>query len=183
MKKTILVISMAFIGAVNAQSQQFKMPETIPPSDPILLIGIGYGLDYGGIGFKAEYLPIKYVGMFGAAGYNFVKAGYSAGISLRPLPDAVIQPVLLAMYGTNAAIKVNTTYYISSTPITKSYSKVYNGFSVGLGGDIKIDKRQDRISIGVLYPFRNPEFKTEYQQTNGKNPMPVTFTIGISMAF
>ena len=35
-----------------------------------IYLGVGGGLDYGGLGVKFEFLPIKHFGVFVGAGYN-----------------------------------------------------------------------------------------------------------------
>ena len=70
--------------------------------------GLGVGLDYGGLGFKGEFLPAKWVGIFAGVGYNFVEPGFNAGFSLKPSGNKVT-PIILAMYGYNAAIRIRTS--------------------------------------------------------------------------
>lgn len=38
-------------------------------------LGLGMGLDYGGVGAKVEYLPIKNVGVFAGLGFNLLSVG------------------------------------------------------------------------------------------------------------
>jgi hypothetical protein len=57
-------------------------------------LGLGAGMDYGGLGFKAEYLPIKYLGIFGGVGYNLKDPGLNAGIHFRPFPMLNLNPLL-----------------------------------------------------------------------------------------
>ena len=39
-------------------------------------LGLGAGLDYGGLGAKVEYLPIKNFGLFGGLGFNILSVGW-----------------------------------------------------------------------------------------------------------
>jgi len=50
-------------------------------------LGLGIGLDYGGIGAKVEYLPIKNVGVFGSLGYNLLNVGWNVGATYKIMPD------------------------------------------------------------------------------------------------
>ena len=49
--------------------------------------GIGLGLDYGGIGFKAEFVLTEWLGVFGGFGYNFITPAYNTGISIKLMPQ------------------------------------------------------------------------------------------------
>ena len=79
--------------------------------------GLGIGLNYGGLGARVEFLPVKNFALFAAAGFNFHKLGYNFGLIGRLLPDKKVCPVLEAMYGYNGVIVVigadqyNKTYY------------------------------------------------------------------------
>jgi len=67
-------------------------------------LGPGLGLDYGGLGIKVEYLPIKYVGIYGGVGYNFLSVGWNVGATVKILPDKRVSPNVMAFYGYNAAL-------------------------------------------------------------------------------
>ena len=152
-------------------------------------IGLGFGMEYGGIGPRVEYLPVKYVGIFGGAGYNFQSIGVNAGVALRPLPDCKIQPIAMAMYGYNGVIKIDGNTQTLAFIGLDGVSKTYYGLSVGLGGELKVGKRDNRLYAAIWRPFRSEEFETNYDKvqdspyiTNKGKVLPVTFSIGFNWA-
>lgn len=137
--------------------------------------GIGLGLDYGGIGFKAEFLPIKNIGIFAGAGANLDKVGLNGGLSWKILPDKKATPVVMAMYGYNAVIKVKGAGRFNDT---------YYGPSIGAGYEIKTKKNSNKWSFAIIVPFRSKEFEDRYDELRDLgfefNPgkTPVLFSIG-----
>jgi hypothetical protein len=124
-----------------------------------LHVGLGIGMDYGGVGFKVEYLPVKYVGIFGGLGYNLKDLGVNAGLQFRPLPDKKIQPILMAMYGYNGVLKIDgNSNYLQQYGLD-GISKTYYGFSAGIGGELKLGRKGNRLYLGLWLPFRSQEFK------------------------
>src|SRR5690349_17100641 len=93
-RTTLIIFCLLFISLVGHSQDQQK------PSRSFL--GIGLGLDYGGIGMKLEFLPIKALGLFGGFGYNLVQPTYNAGASLKLAPGKRGTPVISCMYGYNA---------------------------------------------------------------------------------
>src|SRR5690554_1095665 len=61
--------------------------QTYGQSEHQVYSGLGIGLDYGGIGAKVEYLPIKNVGVFGSLGYNLLNVGWNVGATYKIMPD------------------------------------------------------------------------------------------------
>lgn len=121
--------------------------------------GIGAGLDYGGIGFKAEWLPVKYISIFAGAGANFDNVGYNGGFSFKILPAKKSTPFVMAMYGYNAVLKTKAP----ASGIT-TFVKTYYGFSAGAGYDIRVGKKFNKISLAIIIPFRNNEFTDKYNE-------------------
>ncbi len=152
-------------------------------------IGLGVGMEYGGIGPRVEFLPVKYVGLFAGAGYNFQSLGANVGIALRPLPDCKIQPIAMAMYGYNGVIKIDGNTQTLAFIGLDGVSKTYYGFSAGLGGEWKVGSRGNRLYAAVWRPFRSEEFETNYDKvqdspyiTNKGKVLPVTFSFGFNWA-
>ncbi len=116
--------------------------------------GLGLGLDYGGLGANILLYPQKNVGVFFGLGYNFVKTGVNTGIKARIIVGNSRTNVgisALAMYGYNAAIGV------SDRP---DLSKVFHGFSLGIGIDFKPWAGTDDYAFtGIYLPVRRPEVK------------------------
>lgn len=80
-------------------------------------IGLGLGLDYGGLGTRITIIPDPSFGAFAAVGYNFADIGYNIGGNYYFLPTQKVCPYVTAMYGYNAvtlvegASEFNDTFY------------------------------------------------------------------------
>src|SRR4051812_46148767 len=119
MKKLSTFILWIIISvSVSGQSGNDKGPTR-------LYFGVGIGLDYGGLGLQAEFLPIKNLGLFIGGGYNLVSPAYNFGLSLKLMPDKKLTPVIMAMYGYNAAMKIRS--WTGSYVLEKSYYGITAG--------------------------------------------------------
>jgi hypothetical protein len=119
-------------------------------------IGFGAGFDYGGVGCKVEYLPVKHLGLFAAAGYNLLSVGWNLGATCKFMPDKKVSPNLMAMYGYNAAFKGLDAY-------TRKYDMTSYGLTVGINLDIWVGNQGNKWSIGLFLPFRTDEFMDNYR--------------------
>ncbi len=126
----------------------------------ILYFGLGAGLDYGGLGVKAEFMPVKHIGIFAGAGYNFCKIGYNGGVSWKLLPDKKSTPTLMAMYGYNGVLRPYS--FFSGTMV---YEKVYYGPSVGGGYEFHLGKSRTKIALSLVVPIRSSAFKEAYKKS------------------
>lgn len=142
-----------------------------------LYLGAGFGFDHGGLGVKAEYQPVKHLGFFGGLGYNLADVGANGGVIFNLLPDKRVTPVLTAMYGYNAVIKVE---YLNGNDYA-----VYNGLTIGGGVDIKLGRRLNRhkLNASLLIPLRNGDFFRDYNylSENGEikqGVLPVALSVG-----
>lgn len=68
----IITVSLSF-----AQTRTNAQEIAQQPASPFN-IGIGFGLDYGGLGISVNYLPVKPLGLFAGLGYNLLGMGYNA---------------------------------------------------------------------------------------------------------
>ena len=177
MIKKIFLIVFSVIIADTCHGQAKKVNRT-----PVVYGGFGAGLDHGGLGFKIEYLPVKRIGLFAGAGYNFNKMGTNAGISWKAFADNKSTPMIMAMYGYNAILKVQA-------PIgTATFSETYYGFSAGIGYEFFFGQNRNKIVLSLLMPFRGSDFKDQYDAfeaagyTFTTNVLPVLFGIGINFA-
>lgn len=171
---TIAAASAAFAQDGKAKSQHIKTPDEFRHA----YLGIGFGLEHGGLGLKMEYLPIKYIGLFGGVGYNFVGVGLNAGATFKALPDCKITPVAIGMYGYNSVILVRGA---------SQYNKIYYGPTVGIGGELKVGRRKNKLYASVLYPFRSKEFDRDYDNIRTNTSItieksPVAFSFGFNFA-
>ncbi len=156
--------------------------ETILTPKPVdkLTLGVGVGLDHGGIGANLIFYPQRNVGIFFGAGYAIAGAGWNTGLKIRIIsdkPSSKISPYLLAMYGYNAAIAVMDQ---------SSLNKIFYGVSFGLGVDTRM-KREKRHywTFALLVPIRSPDVDSyidDLKNNHGvefKNELiPIGFSIG-----
>ncbi|MCL1867401.1 MAG: hypothetical protein FWF72_00400, partial [Paludibacter sp.] len=169
-----LILSIALLGFFGsfAFAQQALNDEQ---KSPIFYFGAGYGFDYGGIGGKIEFLPVKQFGIFAGVGYNFLSLGWNIGGTFKILPDKRISPNLMLMYGYNAVL-------IGSDAYSKRYEMTSYGLTAGVNVDFKIG-RKDKISAGVFIPFRSNEFKENHKRAENDQYFKMTplFPIGFSV--
>lgn len=164
-------------------SQIFGQSKTTINASPSYFntyFGIGLGLEYGGIGIQAEYLPSKYLGIFAGGGYNLLDPAFNVGVNMKLLPGKKFCPTLTAMYGYNAVLKLK-----DFTGTLLSHSKTYFGPTIGAGVEIRVSKNdKDKFSFGIRVPFRNKEFRDKYNALKDAGHkfdpdiLPVTFSIG-----
>jgi hypothetical protein len=184
MKKiTLLTLSVCLaLGSTTFAQDKLMRTQKAGPIDEFkkLYFGFGLGLDYGGLGCKVEYLPIKYVGVFGGIGYNFAGIGLNAGASFKALPDCKITPTVIGMYGYNSVIVVSGA---------SLYNKTYFGPTAGIGGELKLGRKNNKLYAAILYPFRNEKFDDDYEALKAnptvsitQDKSPVTFSIGFNFS-
>lgn len=144
-------------------------------------MGFGAGLDYGGLGIRAEFQPHKNIGLFGGFGYNLADPAYNAGFNVKLLPDKRVVPILTAMYGYNAVIKLKYGPYNAD-------AKSYYGPTVGAGCEVYEKNNKNKWLFEILVPFRSAEFHDRYNSLKDAgyefNPgiLPVSFTIGYNFS-
>lgn len=166
--KTLLALIAGMFLSLGLSSQQ-------------LYLGPGLGLDHGGFGVKAEYMPIKSLGVHAGVGYYVISAGWSIGVSWKILPDLPrVTPVLGAMYGTNAGIKIENQ---------DNLNKVSSGISFAGGVDIRVGKKNNKIEAGLIVPVRSKEFRDHYDYIKNRSDisikqdlMPVLVYFGFAFA-
>lgn len=144
-----------------------------------LYLGIGLGLDYGGLGGRLTFIPgdadKTSVGIFVAAGFALNGLGFNAGLNVR-IGEQRLVPTISAMYGYNGVIKV------VGAP---QYDKTYYGPSLAIGFENKTRNSDDNhIHVELVIPFRSSAFENDIkalQNTAGieiNDPSPVLISIG-----
>lgn len=170
-KKLTLLISGIILLSFSCMAQEVHTPDKFT-------LGLGVGLDYGGVGASAVYYPHKSVGVFGSAGYAIEGIGYNAGIKLRNLPAErkTAVPFFTAMYGYHTVVSVKNT---------PQYSGFAYGFTLGGGVDVYLSKRSNNyLSAAVLVPLRQQRvinrihFLQNQQREDSPNLWPVMFSVG-----
>jgi hypothetical protein len=113
-------------------------------------VGIGLGLDYGGIGINLTAYPIKYVGLFAGMGTNIIGFGFNAGAKFRYVSrSTTISPYATVMHGYNTVILVENA---------SRYNKVFYGITYGLGMDFRLSSRSNNyFSLGLAIPQRGSD--------------------------
>lgn len=142
--------------------------------------GIGFGLDYGGIGGNLLYYPQRNVGLFLGVGYAFAGFGYNLGMKLRLIGEKHSSPAtayLIGMYGYNAAIAVSNA---------DQFNKLFYGPSIGFGLDYKSNpSKLSYWTFSLLFPIRGSEvddYITDLKNNHGvefKNDLlPIAISVG-----
>jgi hypothetical protein len=142
-------------------------------------IGLGLGMDYGGIGSSVLIYPQKNIGFFAGLGYA-MEIGFNIGCKLRLIGDkhtSHLYPYLLGMYGYNAIIVVSNN---------KQYNKTFYGPTLGFGCDLRSSpKKRSYWTFAVLIPIRGSEvenYMDDLKNNNGvifkNNLFPITISIG-----
>jgi hypothetical protein len=149
-------------------------------------LGLGFGLDYGGlIGVKAAYIPIPYLSVFAAGGWELIGVGWNVGVIGRISPTGGLQkmrPYAKVMYGVNGVITV------SGKPV---YDQMFYGVSAGIGLEARFGRsRRDGFNIDLNIPFRSPEFFNELNVIKAdpeveitNDMLPFTFSVGYHHEF
>jgi len=149
-------------------------------------LGIGFGLDYGGlIGVKATVYPISYMGIFASGGWELVGLGWNVGCLGRIIPadgKHGVRPFLKLMYGVNGVTKVTGK---------SVYDKMFFGLTVGLGLETRFGKRKKSgLNIDLNFPFRSPQYfdqvarmKSDPQIKMTSSTIPVAISFGYNIEF
>lgn len=131
------------------------------PVDPAeMTLGMGVGLDFGGLGLQLSGRPEPPLNIFVAMGYNLNEVGLNAGVAFRTLPRAVVCPFVMGMYGYNAVIAISGR---------SDYDKTYYGPTVGGGLEIRAPHWRGHLELGVFHPFRNATFEEDLEMLQ-RNP-------------
>jgi hypothetical protein len=138
-------------------------------------LGVGFGLDYGGIGFKFTQLIDPHFGFTLGGGYALAGFGYNVGGLVKIKPENRVVPTFSFMYGYNAAVAVTNATQLN---------KIFYGPSLGFGF---LSKRRNNPSnywqFELVLPIRSGEADS---YINGLRNMgvsigslsPVAFSIG-----
>ena len=171
--KLICLVSIFLFAGKNLHAQS-EVEERVR-------MGLGFGLDYGGLGAKMEFLPIKHWGIFGGLGYNFLSVGWNVGTTIKMLPDKRVSPNLMAFYGYNGVIKVEGASF---------YNAISYGVTLGANFDIAISNAGHKISVGLFAPIRSDEFMNKYNDMKRSSfvsvrgeLLPIAISIGFNYKY
>lgn len=186
--KTMTMIAglLLFTSSLVAQNDSIPVRDEKvhqPVTDLVhrLDFGLGLGIDYGGLlGIQAGIAPVKRLTLFGAIGYYMFQAGWNVGIKGLLFPKTAthtFRPFLKAAYGSNSVITAEGT---------DEYDKVYHGFTVGLGMELRFGKKKKNgFDIDLNVPLRTGDFWADFNKMKNdpnlevlQGPIPVAFSIG-----
>ena len=183
MKKSTILTALLLI-AISTQLHA-QAVNTTPKFDQSSL-GVGLGLDYGGIGVNYTVFPSQNVGLFGGAGFALAGVGYNVGVKLRSVPKKANQMTCfygLAMYGYNAAIAITNK---------TSLNKLFYGPTIGVGFDLRSHPytKNSYWSFALLIPIRSAEVDQyiddlkNYQGVEFKNNLfPIAISVGYRFGY
>lgn len=142
-------------------------------------MGLGVGIDFGGIGLNAMSMVTEHVGLFGAFGYNLDNIGLNVGVRLYTKDQlARWRPYFSAMYGYNAV------YIIKNAD---NFNRTFYGTTIGVGVDLK-DSRSNFWTLALQVPFRSDDvkaYKTYLENSNieiKRDLLPITISLGYRIA-
>ncbi len=179
---TVLLLTLPFFataqtGRTSPKHENTKATRQEPDRRMIGSVGPGFGLDYGGIGLRAEFLPFKHLGIFAGGGFNFDQLGYNFGLAGRLTPDKRTSFVLTAMYGYNGVLIVKGAYN------NDVHKQTYYGISAGAGVEFAAGKiPTNRFSLKILIPFRSNEFIEDAAAVDA-DPLPFAISAGFNLGF
>ena len=184
MRKYSLLLLCFLCTATIAMAQDDNRDEKNENDFQQVFFGVGLGFDYGGIGVKGEFLPARWLGIFAGGGYNLADPAFNAGFSLRAMTTKNVNPLFVAMYGYNAAIKIESFGFYGSNDFNKSYY----GVSIGGGVDMKFGSRGSKGTFLLLVPFRSDSFHRDYDGLKDAGfefkpgILPIAFSVGCNFA-
>ncbi len=149
-------------------------------------VGLGLGLDYGGVfGGKFTYTPIKYLGIFAAGGFQLGGFGWQLGVKGYIIPKTSkkgFRPNIKIMYGINAVIFVYDA---------EQYNDLYPGFSLGPGMEFRFGRlKRHGVNADLNIPIRSEEFYNDWDKlkndptiTIESEPLPFSISVGYHFEF
>jgi hypothetical protein len=195
--KLLKKLSFTIVGILLICSTVFSQDDQIPvrddnaPKTKVEIahaadLGFGLGMDYGGLlGVQLGFTAFKHLTFFGAVGYYYLQAGWNIGIKtllVAKTSKHAFRPYFKGMYGTHSVILVDGA---------DQYNKVYNGWTVGIGMELRFGKKKmNGFNFDLNVPLRTTEFWEDYNVMQNDptisvsvGPMPVAFSLGFHHEF
>jgi len=149
-----ILTALLFIASLCASAQDYVQQHadhTVPNApDKQVNVGLGLGLDFGGLGgVRVDFVPKPHVAVFAGIGYALIGVGYNVGVIGRILPDKHACPFVSVMYGYNAVIVVKGA---------SQYDHIYYGPSFGAGVELHRRRSNNFWSLELLLPIRPVEY-------------------------
>ncbi|WP_421763383.1 hypothetical protein [Ekhidna sp.] len=140
-------------------------------------LGLGLGLDYGGIGAQVAIKADNDLALFGGIGTALAGPGFNVGVRYFFESKGSEQFFVHGMYGYNAVIVIQGM---------SSANKVYYGPSIG-GGINLPNKNNTFWELAVNIPFRSSDFRNDWDDFNDDPNIEIgrllPFTISIGYNF
>ena len=168
MKRLFFFFSLMLLTSLSF-AQNYTRYDDIPEQESVMNVGLGIGMDYGGIGGRITFLPVKRLALFAGVGYAYVDFGYNLGAQLRIMPDKKFCPTFGVMYGYNGVINVQNT---------SKDDKIYYGISLSGGMEMHFGGKQNFMNVEFIVPFRTQAF----YDAIASDPWPIAFSIGYHFA-
>ncbi|MBL8000529.1 MAG: hypothetical protein JNL05_01090 [Flavobacteriales bacterium] len=172
----IALLLLGVVAFLNVRGQEAAASGSKPSVSDAAHLGIGGGLDHGGLGIRLDLPFTRHLAGVVGAGYALVGPGWNAGVQYRFAPDSKVGMYATALYGYNGVIKVENA---------SQFDDIYYGFSVGAGAEFRVTHSTNFFRLAVLVPFRNAQFWSDWSGLENSSlievkqgPLPVAFSIG-----
>lgn len=150
-RKTLLQADVADI--YYQQIHKIKNVQSLNPNlyYPFYM-GLGIGLDYGGLGMKINWYPARYTGLVIGVGHNFLEPAFSIGIKGRYYRyGRIVSPYLQLLYG---------YLLLHFQELITTKEKVFYGMNFGGGIDLFFNRTNNiGANLGLQAYFYNQEAK------------------------
>lgn len=142
-------------------------------------LGLGVGIDFGGIGLNAMSMLTEHFGLFGALGYNLDNIGMNGGLRLYANDQSARwRHFISAMYGYNAVFLIKDA---------ENFNKTFYGTTIGVGLDLK-DSNSNFWTLALQVPIRSDDvkaYKTYLKSSNieiERDLLPISISLGYRIA-
>jgi hypothetical protein len=170
MNKFFCTVVVAISFVLPAKSQEVVSTDGVEGS-----IGVGAGLEYGGLGVRFSGPVSKHFALFAGTGYNFLDIALTGGVSYEPILEGTIRPEVVVMYGANAVIT-------DSELLHPRFGRTYYGPSVGAGIHYHIGTNDNFVNLKAIFPFTSSEYQDALDEDSNAKTIPFYVSVGFHMA-
>lgn len=137
-----------------------------------VFIGLGMGIDHGGLGIRLDGRIKSRVGVCAGAGFTKAGIGMNAGLIISTRPLQRVRPFISALYGYNTAVLLSDSRGRGASGV------IYNGPSLGGGVEFWNAKGNRFVHFSLMVPVRSEE-ATDAMRYADPKPWPVLLSVGI----
>ncbi|MCG8410264.1 MAG: hypothetical protein MI739_03160 [Bacteroidales bacterium] len=163
------------ISTIDSTAQ--SEPQEVKKEQIRVVLALGLGIDYGGIGGKISFLLNDNISLFGGGGLAIYAPGFNVGGKIRAFAKRKVSPFAIFMYGYHTIIKWTSS------------SEILNGINTGLGIDINFGNSKSEcncLSIALIIPNSFADVNKYIEENNielkTKLP-PIRFSIGYQFKY